>query len=238
MAQGGIEPEKVTKPIQLVAAWFAALVLLVGAFLGAASVGDGPSWLPILYATAAVLMVPFFAFLVFRLQTRYRPELQEDPYYSKWKAGQEAQHKGFRPENLLREEGKTIEKSVVEDAGDLPALRENIYVRHRGLFLIHTWLPSKQAGHADISVRLYEHGKRWKPLSDGEVDRVEYYLGEYFFDGKAVTKTNAREDFRLDISAYGTTNCVARVHFKDGATADMYRYLDFRLSPDRSQPVR
>jgi hypothetical protein len=33
----------------------------------------------------------------------------------------------------------------------------------------------------------------------------------------------------LDISAYGTTNCVARVFFKDGRYVDMDRYLDLVL---------
>jgi hypothetical protein len=67
----------------------------------------------------------------------------------------------------------------------------------------------------------------------GLVDRVEYYLGDYFFSGNSVSKTNAEEAFRLDIPLYGPpTNCVARVYFKDGTPpATMDRYLDYAL-PD------
>jgi hypothetical protein len=230
MTQGGIEPDKITKPIQLVATWFATLVLLVGAFLGAANTARRPSWIPVLFGAAAVLAVPFFAWLVFRLQTRYRPELQEDPYYSKYKA-EEKQLKDFRPENVAGEAGEIISESPsksTDDDIDLHKKREEIYERNRGLFLIHTWRPSQMAGQTvDISIRLYEHGKRWTPLSDGAVDRVEYYLGAYFFGGNSVTKTNLEDDFRLDISSYGSTSCVAAVYFNDGTPPVVLdRYLD------------
>ncbi len=55
MAETRIEPDKITKPLQLVAAWFSALILLVGSFLGAAKTIDKPAWLPILFGAAAVL---------------------------------------------------------------------------------------------------------------------------------------------------------------------------------------
>jgi hypothetical protein len=67
MVQQGVDPEKVTKPIQLVAAWFATLVLSVSAFLAASNTTGHPGWLPILCGAAAVTAVPFFAWLVFRL---------------------------------------------------------------------------------------------------------------------------------------------------------------------------
>jgi hypothetical protein len=230
MAQRGIEPEKVTKPIQLVATWFAALVLLVGAFLGAATTARRPAWIPVLFGMAAVLAVPFFALFVFRLQTKYRPELQEDPYYSKYVADEE-QLRNFQPENLSGAKNGTISEPTTKETASMEAIRDKIYEQHRGLFLIHTWRPSQVPGQvADISIRLHEHGKRWTPLSDGVVERVEYYLGSYFFGGNSVIKTNAKEAFRLDISSYGTTDCVARVYFKDGTPpAILDRYLDYAL---------
>jgi hypothetical protein len=226
MSQGGIEPEKVTKPIQLTAAWFAALVLLVGAFLTASDRVDQPSWLPVVYALAAVAAVPLFAWLVFRLQTRYRPELQEDAYYSKYRAEQ-AQQKDFRPENLPPAGGRAL-VAETGNPDDLEQARREIYERQRGLFVVHTWRPSTRPEQvADITVRLHEHGEEWTPISDGEVRRVEYYLGRSFFGGRAVSKTDADDGFRLDVAAWGTTDCVARVHFTDGTTVDIDRYLDF-----------
>jgi hypothetical protein len=228
MAQPSIQPEKITKPIQLVAAWFAALVLLVGSFLTAANSVDNPSWLPVVLAFGAVGMVPFFALLVFRLQTRYRPELQEDPYYSKYKAEQ-AQQRGFRPENVVGARNPDETHFGGVDETDLKDQRRSIYERNRGLFLVHTWRPSTVAGQvADITVRLHEHGDRERPLSEGNVSKVEYYLGQSFFGGNVISKTNADESFRLDVAAYGSTDCVARVHFNDGSPSVVLdRYLDF-----------
>jgi hypothetical protein len=230
MTQGSIEPDKITRPIQLAAAWFATLVLLVAAFLGAANTARRPSWLPVLFGVAAVLVVPFFAWLVLRLQTRYRPELQEDPYYSKYKA-EEAQLRGFRPENVVGTRGGSIEFTE-DDAIDLPKQRAQIYERNRGLFLVHTWRPSQEPGQlADISIRLHEDiVSQSKPLSHNAVERVDYYLGPNYFNDNMVTKTNSEENFRLDISAYGNSRCVAAVHFTDGTSPVILdRYLDFVL---------
>ena len=42
MIEPRIQPEKITKPIQLLAAWLAGLVVVNGAFLTGASYGGGP----------------------------------------------------------------------------------------------------------------------------------------------------------------------------------------------------
>jgi hypothetical protein len=143
----------------------------------------------------------------------------------------------FRPENRTLRSGR-----IVTEPSDLPRMRDQIYEEQQNLFLFHTWRPSTLEGQlADISIRLKEHpsGKERlrdvRPLSDGLVERVEYFLGRSFFDGQTVIKTNAEEDFRLDVSAYGSTLCVARVHFRHGDSVVLKRYLDFPdvRSPDR-----
>jgi hypothetical protein len=83
------------------------------------------------------------------------------------------------------------------------------------------------------SVRLHEQEGELRPLSNGEVERVEYYLGRSFSGGQAVSKTSAENAFRLDVSAYGSTNCVARIHFKDGSTVDRDRYSISRCNQTR-----
>lgn len=83
MAEQRIEPSRVTKPIQLLAAWLTGLVLVNGAFLGSA-IGIPAQWLQAVLVIAAVLNVPAFLFAIFLLQTRYRPEMQEDVFYSKY----------------------------------------------------------------------------------------------------------------------------------------------------------
>ena len=84
MAEPSITPHKITKPVQLLAAWFAALVLLDASTLAAAASIDKPEWVTPLLAIAAVLYVPAFVFGIFVMQTRFRPQLQEDPWYAQW----------------------------------------------------------------------------------------------------------------------------------------------------------
>lgn len=79
-----LRPEKITKPIQLLAAWLTGLVLVNGGFLTAAPHIKEPTWAAGVLVIAAVLNVPLFLVSLFLLQTRYRPEMQEDTYYSQY----------------------------------------------------------------------------------------------------------------------------------------------------------
>lgn len=77
-----LDPSKVTKPIQLLAAWLAGLVLINGAFLGTAAHISRPEWASGVLVVAAILNVPLFLACLFLLQTRFRPEMQGDEYYA------------------------------------------------------------------------------------------------------------------------------------------------------------
>lgn len=79
-----IVAHKITKPIQLLAAWLAGLAVVNGSFLTAAGLLHSPAWLSGLLVIAAVINVPLFIFSLFLLQTKFRPEMQEDTYYSKY----------------------------------------------------------------------------------------------------------------------------------------------------------
>ena len=77
-----IPVEKVTKPIQLLAAWLTGLIIVDGTFLTAANTLTGPEWAIGLLIVASVLNVPAFLLTIFLLQTKFRPEMQEDSFYS------------------------------------------------------------------------------------------------------------------------------------------------------------
>lgn len=79
-----IQPHKVTKPIQLVAAWLTGLVLIDAMFLGAAASLDNQGWPHGLLVVCAALNVPIFLGAIFLLQTKFRAELQEDSFYSEY----------------------------------------------------------------------------------------------------------------------------------------------------------
>ncbi|WP_439670776.1 hypothetical protein AEMCBJ_12790 [Cupriavidus necator] len=79
-----IQPHKVTKPIQLLAAWLIGLVLTVGIFLATALRLEPGSWERGALVVAAIADVPIFLFALFLLQTKFRAELQEDSFYSEY----------------------------------------------------------------------------------------------------------------------------------------------------------
>ena len=83
MKQQKIEPQNVTKPIQLLAAWLVGLILINSTFLGAAKVITQPTWAAGFLVIAAIINVPIFLYLIYSLQTKFRAELQEDTYYAK-----------------------------------------------------------------------------------------------------------------------------------------------------------
>jgi|GEM_PF-729332 len=79
-----IQPHKVTKPIQLLAAWLVGLIVTNGSFLVSATQLSSTEWERGLLVIAAVCNVPLFLFALFILQTRFRAELQEDSFYSEY----------------------------------------------------------------------------------------------------------------------------------------------------------
>jgi len=79
-----IDPHKITKPIQLMAVWFVALLLIDSSLLTAATFIKEPCWIPPLLVISAICFVPLFVGGVFLMQTVFRKELQEDQFYSEW----------------------------------------------------------------------------------------------------------------------------------------------------------
>ncbi|MDR7091539.1 hypothetical protein [Cellvibrio fibrivorans] len=82
MEKHNISPDRITKPIQLLGAWLVGLLTIDTAFLMAAAKMDLNSWQSGALTIAAILNVPIFIGALFLLQTKFRPELQEDSYYS------------------------------------------------------------------------------------------------------------------------------------------------------------
>lgn len=74
----------VKSPFQLLAAWLISLIVLDSAFLSAATLITEPAWASGLLVIASILNVPLFLTCMFQLQTRFRPEMQGDEYYSSY----------------------------------------------------------------------------------------------------------------------------------------------------------
>ncbi len=231
MRQPTIEPHKVTTPIQLLAVWFAALVLVVGLFLGLAAVIDTPVWLRPTLAIASVVFVPLFLVAAFVMQTVFRTHLQEDPYYAEWLKRKEQAFADFTPENLSPRNLLLAPLGVAnEPPADFERRRIERYEQNRGLFLVHEWRPSTVKGQvADIVIWLHQHGEG--PLSEGQVEKVQYQLGPKFFESP-VDKCNARDSFKIEVSAYGPMLCLAKVFIKgELAPVELERYINFEDAP-------
>jgi hypothetical protein len=140
------------------------------------------------------------------------PDEQRERYFAGFRADMIS---GFEPHPVASSSWGEREKGRVAE-----------YERNSGLFLVHTWRPSRLKGQvADIVLYLHQHGEG--PLTAGTVKSVEYHLGPMFSD-KTMVAADAASDFRLEVSAYGPMLCVAFVNFDDGTSPlRLSRYVDF-----------
>ncbi len=79
-----LNPEKITHPFQLMAAWFAMLLILVGTLLVAAARIETPKWIPGFLVISAVALSILVMLAVFTMLTRFRPHLQGPREYAEW----------------------------------------------------------------------------------------------------------------------------------------------------------
>lgn len=82
MSESKIQPAAITKPMQLLAAWLVGLLAIDSCFLLSATRFPVGSLESAALTWAAIVNVPVFLIALFLLQTKFRPELQEDLYYS------------------------------------------------------------------------------------------------------------------------------------------------------------
>ena len=126
---------------------------------------------------------------------------------------------GFRP----RAQETSTDEAPAEDDD---SKRRQIYERQEGFFLIHSWRASHEEGQvADIVISIYHHPDGVIP--PGRVKQVTYELGRRFFE-EPVVMTNVEENFRLELSAYDSMLCLARMEFEDDMPPlELHRYVNF-----------
>lgn len=99
MSQPELKAEKITSPIQLMAAWFVMLILLSGVLLTAASQIDKPDWAAgYLVVFCSIVIIAVIACVTLML-TKFRPHLQDGKEYAEWLKDQNTYSKGIRPES-------------------------------------------------------------------------------------------------------------------------------------------
>lgn len=202
-----LSPHLVTHPLALAAL---GLVTVLGlAFIGA-------PWYA--YALVCLILVAAFAAVI-----KYPHLRMEGSYLYKYASV----FSDFRSDAVQAE----VETEGAGGGEGLDALRVAEYERTRGLFLVHSWRPSKDRSQVvDLVIRLQEHrdtSTRPSVFEEGKVESVRYELGRRFFE-EPVLKRNRRADFALEVSAYRPVLCLAEVRFKDDHdSVHLSRYIDF-----------
>lgn len=119
--QGKIEPHRITKPIQLLAAWLLGLIFVNGAFLLAAAQISKPVWASSVLVIASIVNVPLFLVSIFLLQTKFRPEMQEDSFYAKYlesKTGNTEREITTESVAVIRENLAKLERTVAKEVSE------------------------------------------------------------------------------------------------------------------------
>jgi hypothetical protein len=122
-----------------------------------------------------------------------------------------------------------------EDDGSFDQSRNSFRTEFRNLFLVHRIAPSNDPEQLYDIVIYIVPSLRHGSLSC--VIAVEYYMGRYW--GRTVFRSIDRATgFLIATAAYAPFTCTARVHFSDGTSVFLHRYVDFEMGQLRSQVFR
>lgn len=113
------------------------------------------------------------------------------------------------------------------------AAKKELSAESRGIFLAHVIGPSSQGpGWAEVYVYLVGHRRARAGFPDDQADvvKAEFYLGRHW-GGRVFEITRNPDGITgLRTTAYGPVLCICRIHFNDGHTAVLNRYLDFEMA--------
>ena len=186
-----IRPERITRPIQLLAAWLTGLVLVDGIFLSTAVIISNPTWIPLVLVISAIINVPIFLAAIFILQTRFRPEIQEDAYYAEY-----LKDKRNRVETMVKEI-----KSAVDVSMQLAEQRQQDAVQYFDQTLIKLNIDKDEEDRLRRTFRdalIANEDRATEGVSRRLLDSSEFFL---ISDGaKSILKLDGKVDLLGDFS--------------------------------------
>lgn len=111
-----------------------------------------------------------------------------------------------------------------ETTHEWSSLRDGMYSRSRGFFVVHTLSPSNTPGQEfDINIYLLRHQSQdFTPIA-----AAEFFFGKYWQNHVFRVENEGGGPVGIRTAAYGPFLCVCRVHFTDGTNTILYRYIDF-----------
>lgn len=152
MTEPPVKPEKITKPIQLLGAWLAGLFSIDSCFLFAAANMPVGSFEARALIVAAIMNVPVFLWAVFLLQTKFRPELQEDSYYSTYLS-----RRTNEPISVAKEDAQLaqLHQKLAEIESRMVGVTQEVITAEESLasisFGINRYLPDREELGAKLS---------------------------------------------------------------------------------------
>ncbi|MBU1355068.1 MAG: hypothetical protein KJ620_00690 [Candidatus Edwardsbacteria bacterium] len=159
-----ILPEKVTKPIQLLAAWLSGLIIVDGIYLFAAIQINSPSWASGLLVIASIINVPLFLLSIFMLQTKFRPEMQEDSYYSKYLEQKYTLGERSASKTDIETLNKKLAEEIIREIGPTAGSKKQRVVELLQTSEIHRIAYSE--GHRRVLSELFLNPQEWPTLVD------------------------------------------------------------------------
>jgi hypothetical protein len=199
MSTNNLRPEKVTKPIQLLAAWLLGLVLINSSFLVAATNIEFPNWGAGALIIATIANVPIFLISLFVLQTKFRPEMQEDTYYSEYLQRKFSGNSKIESKNTQVDTEKYVKEILskiesIQEPQDKEKEIEEI-IKKRDFENIK----SRVSNSRTLS-ELYLYPKGWKELVEswGDTEDFKADLEELIKDNLVIGSINNIENIKLN----------------------------------------
>jgi hypothetical protein len=178
LSEHKIEPHRVTKPIQLLAAWLVGLILTNGSFLGAAVAFPEATWERGALVVASIANVPIFLLALFLLQTRFRAELQEDSFYADYLSKKTAAPVRIDKDSAQDSRLDGIERAISHIAPSKVSSQAEVSSQEQRSAVVD-W--------RDWKVGLNEHHPRFREIREA-FRRAGIPVGDIFGAGRAPSK--------------------------------------------------
>ncbi len=171
MAQPELNAEKITSPIQLMAAWFVMLILLSGVLLTAASQIEKPDWAAGYLVVFCSLVVIAVITCVTLMLTKFRPHLQDGKEYAEWLKDQNTYSEGIRPQDtqptkIIGDPSNELEKEL--DISDPSEVRISVLEVVGGINIV------ERLKNIGLNADLYELKG---PSKETSLDNIENHQG-------------------------------------------------------------
>ncbi|KAA3642025.1 MAG: hypothetical protein DWQ07_25865 [Chloroflexi bacterium] len=220
MAKNKIVPENIKKPYQLLAVWFVALLVIFGGLASGAKLITEPAWLQGAFGVAAILSVPYFLFLIYKMQTRYRTQMMDDEKYSEYliyknQVAQAEPSKHLRSSHVGKASAVGMKSDSLEQIAEEEVLPLDYYFLNHTSFLRldkqeefqqRTQVP---LSHYDIQIIVDSYYKD----ALKRIKKVEYLL-DFSFPEPIRTRSNYKNNFLLKELANGEFVLKAKIFLK------------------------